>query len=263
MADMGYRRATGQGGRRIGRILAAITMLSAGLLGAGPTQAVAPECGRLDYVDNRYLLCVVDLRESELHLFWQDQAGEPYVTFRAVEEELATEGATLAFAMNGGMFDNDYAPVGLFIQNGEELFAANTNEGPGNFHLMPNGVFYWSGDTAGIMETNRFLAEAPAAEFATQSGPMLLIDGEVHPRFLPDSDSYKIRNGVGIMDEHRVVFVLSETSVTFYEFALFFRDRLSVRDALFLDGSVSEMFVPALNRAGLGWFGPIIGVVER
>lgn len=263
MADMGYRRAAGQGGRRIGRILVAMAMLAAGVLATETTSAAPPECGRLDYADNRYLLCVVDLRESELRLFWQDQAGEPYVTFRAVEEDLAAEGATLAFAMNGGMFDNDYAPVGLFIQNGEELRAANTNEGPGNFHLMPNGIFYWAGDTAGIMETNRFLAEAPPADFATQSGPMLLIDGELHPRFLPDSDSYKIRNGVGIMDEHRVVFVLSETSVTFHEFALFFRDRLSVRDALFLDGSVSEMFVPALNRAGLGWFGPIIGVVER
>ena len=263
MADMGYRRAAGQGRRWFGSVLAAATIAAASPLAAGTATATAPECGRLDYVGNSYLLCVVDLRESELRLFWQDQTGEPYVTFRAIEAELAAEGATLAFAMNGGMFDNDYAPVGLFIQNGEQLVAANTNEGPGNFHLLPNGIFYWSGDTAGIMETNRFLAEAPPADFATQSGPMLLIDGEVHPRFLPDSDSHKIRNGVGIMDEHRVVFALSESSVTFYEFALLFRDRLGVRDALFLDGSVSEMFVPALNRAGLGWFGPIIGVVER
>jgi prepilin-type processing-associated H-X9-DG protein len=113
------------------------------------------------------------------------------------------------------------------------------------------------------METNRFLAEAPPVDFATQSGPMLLIDGVVHPRFLPDSDSRKIRNGVGIIDEHTVAFAISENSVTFYEFALLFRDRLGVRNALFLDGSVSEIYVPELNRHGLGWFGPIVGVVER
>ena len=113
------------------------------------------------------------------------------------------------------------------------------------------------------METNRFLVEAPAAEFATQSGPMLLIDGEIHPRFLPDSDSRKIRNGVGIVDEHIVAFVLAESPVTFYEFARLFRDRLVVLDALFLDGSVSEIYMLELNRHGLGWFGPMLGVVER
>ena len=233
------------------------------LIRSEPAIAAAPECGRLDYVGNRYTICVVDLRESELRLFWQDTNGEPFVTFRAVGDALAIEDATLAFAMNGGMFDNAYAPVGLFIQDGVQLVSANTNEGPGNFHLLPNGVFYWAGETAGVMETNRFLAEAPTAMFATQSGPMLLVDGEVHPRFLPDSDSRKIRNGVGTMDANRVAFVLSESTVTFYEFALLFRDRLGIRDALFLDGSVSEMYVPALNRTGLGWFGPIIGAVER
>ena len=262
-ADMGYRRAAGQGWLTFRRILAFLALLAASGVGLESAVAVPPECGRLDYVDSRYTICVVDLRASELRLFGRDDAGEPFVSFRAVDDALAAEGATLSFAMNGGMFDNDYAPIGLFIEDGETLVAANTNEGPGNFHLLPNGVFYWAGDSAGILETNRFVQEAPPADFATQSGPMLLIDGEVHPRFLPDSESRKIRNGVGILDQHRVVFVLSENSVTFYEFALLFRDRLGVRDALFLDGSVSEMYVPSLNRSGLGWFGPIIGVVER
>lgn len=261
---MGYGRAAGQGGRHLRR-LPALGALAAFALAAAFSgeAAAAPECGADEFSGNAYTLCVVDLRESELRLFWRDGAGEPFITFAAVNEALGAENAALIFAMNAGMFDNDYAPVGLYVEAGNELHAANTNEGPGNFHLLPNGVFYWAGDTAGIMETNAFLAAAPRVDFATQSGPMLLIDGAVHPRFLADSDSRKIRNGVGLIDEHTVVFVLSESAVTFYEFALYFRDQLAVRNALFLDGTVSEIFVPELNRHGIGWFGPIVGVVQR
>lgn len=260
---MGYRTLSGQVGRGALRAMAIAALAAAGLWLSVPNSVAAAECGPLDEAGNRYTLCVVDLRESELRLFWQDDAGAPFVTFAAINGALAAEGAELAFAMNAGMYDSAYSPVGLYIEDGRELVPANTNEGPGNFHLLPNGVFYWSGETAGIMETNRFITERPAATFATQSGPMLLIDGEVHPRFLPDSDSDKIRNGVGIIDENTVVFALSETTVTFFEFALLFRDRLGVRDALFFDGSVSEIYIRELNRAGLGWFGPMVGVVER
>lgn len=253
---MGYRTLGGQAAR-----IAAATLLAAGFLTA--PAAAAPQCERIDEAGNSYTLCIVDLREDALRLFWLDDDGQPFRTFARLGEVLEAGGADLTFAMNAGMYDADYGPIGLYIEEGAELKAANTNEGPGNFHLLPNGVFYWSEETAGILETNRFVAERPEADFATQSGPMLLIDGAVHPRFLPDSDSRKIRNGVGIIDEHNVAFVLSENAVTFWEFALMFRDRLGVRDALFLDGSVSEIYAPELNRRGLGWFGPILGVVER
>lgn len=258
--DMGERAAAGQASSRFRAFLIVAGMLASGTV-AAPADA-APECSRVDHAGNAYSVCIVDLRTSDLRLFWRDATGAPHRTIRSVADQLPA-GERLAFAMNAGMFDETYAPVGLFIQNGVELVRPNTNEGPGNFHLLPNGVFYWSGDTAGVMETNRFIAERPAAAFATQSGPMLLIDGAVHPRFLPDSDSRKIRNGVGIIDEHTVAFALSDDAVTFYEFALMFRDALLVRNALYLDGSVSAMFAPALNRQGAGWFGPILGVVER
>lgn len=226
-------------------------------------QATAePSCSRMQHEGNSYSVCVVDLAVSDLQLFWRDANEQPYRTFRAIDDALAP-GAHLSFAMNAGMFDDAYAPVGLFIAGGAELVRANTNEGPGNFHLMPNGVFYWGGGTAGVMETRRFLEERPPAAYATQSGPMLLIEGAIHPRFLVDSDSRKLRNGVGIIDPSHVAFVLTDNSVTFHEFALFFRDALHVRDALFLDGSVSSMYAPQLNRGGSGWFGPILGVVER
>ncbi|MGV8840351.1 MAG: phosphodiester glycosidase family protein [Bauldia sp.] len=243
--------------------MAAVLLSLVLLAGSRPADAAAPSCEEIEHDGNAYAVCIADLTQSDLRLFWQDAAGTPFRTIRAVNDSLAAQGLHLAFAMNAGMFDDAYAPIGLYVENGTEFRAANTNDGPGNFHLKPNGVFWWGSGVAGVTETEAFLAARPPAQFATQSGPMLLIDGAVHPRFLPDSDSRKIRNGVGVSDGTRVMFVLSEDAVTFYEFALFFRDRLGADDALFLDGSLSAMFAPELNRSGGGWFGPILGVVER
>ena len=104
---------------------------------------------------------------------------------------------------------------------------ADTRDGASNFHLKPNGVF-WIGDgVAGVEETSRYLAAAPPARFATQSGPMLVIDGRIHPKILPTGTSEKIRNGVCVRDGATVVFAIAEEPVTFYAFARLFRDGLS------------------------------------
>ena len=167
--------------------------------------------------------------------------------------------------MNAGMYDSRQLPVGLYVEGGRQLKTANTLAGYGNFHLKPNGVFYASGQKAGVMETGRYLRERPRAEIATQSGPMLVIDGRIHPKFSEDSDaSRKIRNGVGVGDGQSAIFAISEDYVTFGEFAHLFRDALNCQNALFLDGSVSSLYAPALNRSDtLKPMGPIIGAVAR
>jgi uncharacterized protein YigE (DUF2233 family) len=43
--------------------------------------------------------------------------------------------------------------------------------------------FYVGGGKVGILETSRFLAEMPKANFATQSGPMLIVNRKIHPNF--------------------------------------------------------------------------------
>ncbi|MCW5719000.1 MAG: phosphodiester glycosidase family protein [Bauldia sp.] len=233
------------------------------LAGAPAALAASPSCEEIGFDGVAYTVCIADLNQSDLRLFWSDATGAPYRTFRAVDAALAAQGLRLSFAMNAGMFDDEYRPIGLYVEDGVELRGANTNEGPGNFHLMPNGIFWWGEGMAGVSETQRFLAERPPAVYATQSGPMLLIDGAIHPRFLVDSDSRKIRNGVGIVGPNTVAFALSHGGVTFYDFAIFFRDRLGARDALYLDGSVSSVYAPQLERQGGGLFGPILGIVER
>jgi uncharacterized protein YigE (DUF2233 family) len=242
----------------------AIRALIGGVLILAALPAAADACRTESFEGSRYTVCSFDLRETEVRMFWRDPDGKPFLSFSKLADELAAEGLTLTFAMNGGMFHEDHSPVGLFIEGGEELKSANTRRGPGNFHMKPNGVFYIDGKRAGVMETEAFLAKRPRAKYATQSGPMLVINRKIHPRFVGNSDSLKRRNGVGVTDANHVHFVISEGTVNFHSFARFFRDRLGCANALFLDGSISGLYVPELKRDD-GWppFGPIIGAVSR
>jgi uncharacterized protein YigE (DUF2233 family) len=224
--------------------------------------AAGVTCERLDHDGAHYSVCTIDLRTADLRLFLRSGDGAPFGSFRSLSDALSARGEQLAFAVNGGMYNDDRGPVGLYVENGDELKAANTRNGWGNFHLKPNGVFYWGDGEGGVLETSAYLRRKPAAAFATQSGPMLVIDGKLHPRFLADGTSRKIRDGVGMRDRHTAVFALSEEPVTFYAFAQLFRDRLGCADALFLDGTISSFFAPELGYAGSAYpLGPIIGVV--
>ncbi len=248
------------------RLRPVLAALLGGLLSAPIAHASVGVACRAEAMDNaRYTVCEVDLTKADLRLFHANADGTAFGSFRALKTALASEGLALPFAMNAGMYHEDLSPVGLFIENGKQVKKASTAAGPGNFHLLPNGVF-WIGDgRAGVVETKAFLAKPPKARYATQSGPMLVIGGKLHPKFRAASDSRKVRNGVGVVGEGRkVVFALSETAVTFHAFATLFRDRLGARDALFLDGSISSLHADALGRSD-GWFpmGPIVGVVER
>ena len=107
------------------------------------------------------------------------------------------------------------------------------------------------------------MKKPPHCIYATQSGPMLLIDGQPHPRFLPDSTFRNIRNGVGVsQDGQTVTFAISDQAVTFMDMARLFRDALGAQQALYLDGSISRLYAPALGRDDWGAaMGPIVGVL--
>jgi len=237
----------------------ALTVLLAPLA-AAPAQA-APVCAPRDFASARYAICSFDARRDDIRLYWADAQRKPYGSFAALAQDLAAHGRTLRFAMNGGMFGDDLAPVGLYIEDGKRRVRADTRAGPSNFHLLPNGVF-WIGDgVAGVEETSRYLAAPPPTRFATQSGPMLVIDGRIHPKILPTGTSEKIRNGVCVRDGTTAIFAIAEEPVTFYDFALLFRDGLGCANALFLDGSVSSLYAPELGRDDeLTPLGPMIGV---
>lgn len=225
-----------------------------------PAMAAAA-CRETTFEGNRYTVCEVGAAE-DLRLFQTAPDGKPYGTFDRIKEALAAEGATLGFAMNAGMYHPDRSPVGLMIEGGEQRARIVTAAGPGNFGLLPNGVFCIS-DRFAVIESRTFAKAPPDCRFATQSGPMLVIDGALHPRFIPDSPSRYIRNGVGVSaDGTRAYFVISRNSVNFADFGRFFRDALGTPQALYLDGSISRLYAPELGRRDLGFpMGPIVGTV--
>ena len=232
----------------------AITMLVCG-------SVRAEVCEDVDYADAGYTVCTTDARSAHLRLFSRDDTGRPYATFSQLAAALASAKETLVFAMNAGMFEENLGPVGLLVEGAAQHHAANTRDGPGNFQMKPNGVFYFGPDGAGVMETSRFLAAHLHPAFATQSGPMLVIDGVIHPKLQPDGTSQKVRNGVGVRDGHVAVFAISREPVSFWRFASLFRDRLGCRDALFLDGTVSSLYAPGLGRTlQLVPVGPMVGL---
>jgi uncharacterized protein YigE (DUF2233 family) len=215
-------------------------------------------------------VCTIDLTADRLAMFWRSDDGQPYATFDALAAGLENEGRRLTFAMNAGMYDDDLSPIGLYVEEGRELVAANTTSVAGegaavpNFYKKPNGIFYVGDGTAGVMETGAFLEQRPAVRFATQSGPMLLVGGEIHPAFIEGSTDRKRRDGVCASTPTKVQLAISEDGVNFHDFARFFRDVLGCKDALFLDGgSAPGLYAPELGRddaPGHGGYGPIIAV---
>jgi uncharacterized protein YigE (DUF2233 family) len=248
---MTYKRA----GRSLAFALFSICCCASAVIAAAPCRSVVVDGAA-------YTVCDIDLRRHAVQLFWRKPDGAPYAYLAALPP--AQRAGRLVFALNAGMYDPAYRPIGLYVENGRELVCANTKAGPGNFHMRPNGVFYVVGDTAGVKDTGSFLKERRAVDFATQSGPMLVSDGRLHPLFAR-SGSRKFRSGVGLRDEHTLAFAVSDAEVTFGAFARLFRDRLKCDNALFLDGgSVPSLYAPALRRNGnLLPLGPMIAVYER
>lgn len=217
-------------------------------------------CDTIDFDGAPFVVCAVP-RDADIRLFHRNAAGDVLGDFDALEAQLAP-GETLLMAMNAGMYHADRRAVGLHVENGEESAPIVTSAGPGNFGLLPNGVFWSDGERVHVTETRAFAAGGHIPGFATQSGPMLVIDGDLHPRFLPDSDSHKRRNGVGVYDD-TAWFAISDAPVTFHHFARLFRDALGADNALFLDGSISRIRAPELDRDERGSpLGPMVAIIR-
>lgn len=241
-------------------MLKKIRHIAVACLLAGP--ALADECRDLTHLGDSYTVCTVE-DPATLNLWLKDTDGFVIGEFSALESKLATEEKTLNFAMNAGMYHEDRRAVGLYISDFKQQTGIQTRQGPGNFGMLPNGVFCVEGPHASIIESRQYKANPPACRIATQSGPMLVINGALHPRFNADSTSKKRRNAVGVDTHGRAHFVVSNSFVRFHDIASLFRDTLDSPNALFLDGTISRLHATELNRSDNGArMGPIIGQVR-
>ena len=244
----------------MGRATRLWLVLFAVLLGAAEARAA---CSKESFEGKGYTVCRFDLRQDHLQLFSLDGQGEPFGSFAALSMDLQDRGKSLLFGMNAGMYGEDLKPIGLYVENGRTLRKLNRRNGPGNFHLKPNGVFFIDGTKGGVMETEAFAASGIRPEFASQSGPMLVVDGRIHPKFSEAGTSLQRRNGVGAPDGHTLVFAISDGWVNFHSFARLFRDHLKAPNALFLDGSISSLHAPDVGRSdGFAPLGPIVALVK-
>ena len=206
---------------------------------------------------------VVEVRDlTKLRLLLNQQGSStPLNYFSQIPMQLkACEQMT--FAMNAGMFHYTYRPVGLYIERRKKLFPLNRLRGWGNFYLEPNGVLVWSAKQAVIVSTAEYAKRKFKADYATQSGPMLVSNRKINPIFMTDSTSLKIRNAVGIKDQV-LYFVITEQVVNFYDLANFMQADLGVEQALYLDGSISAVYLAekTINTQSSP-FGPMLAYIE-
>lgn len=283
--------------RRIGRILTfslrrlaggAAVLAGFGLLASGALAGPGAEgngaegpCVRLSFETAKYIVCTVPRdpkgANESLRLSWKDRSGQPYRRFSALSDALGADGRTLVFAMNAGMYSEAFVPVGLYVEDGHESVPVNTSGRPQakgpipNFYRTPNGIFLIDEAGGHIVTTEAYLrrqkAGNPAPQFATQSGPMLVIGNHLHPDFIPGSTDRTRRSGVGVCSDGTIRFAISEDEVNFHDFARLFRDELKCPDALFLDGGHGTgLYAPSLGRNDTSWhggYGPMFALVAR
>jgi uncharacterized protein YigE (DUF2233 family) len=202
---------------------------------------------------------IVD-QKQDLQLYWKNDNGELLENFQNLRSFVESKKQKLLFAMNGGMYKLDQTPQGLYIQQGKLFSALDTSTGKGNFYLKPNGIFYITTDNKpAVCQTADFKMNTQI-NYATQSGPMLVINGKTHPAFKEGSKNLNIRNGVGILPDHRIVFAMSKKEINFYDFAMYFKS-LGCNNALYLDGFVSRVYLPEKKWMQTdGNFGVMIGI---
>jgi uncharacterized protein YigE (DUF2233 family) len=185
----------------------------------------------------------------------------------AFEVELVTQSGGLKLGdvrgdvrTNGGIFEPGFVPTGLLVVDGQEHHPLNRSRGVGNFYLAPNGVFLVKENRAEIVETSEY--DGAGVLHATQSGPLLVRQGELHRSFSQYSSSVVLRSGVGVKDDGRtVVLAISRDDMNLWKFAVVFRDALGCPDALYLDGFISALWEEDAGRDGDLHKGPFASAI--
>ena len=217
---------------------------------------------RLKIDDERFVSYVVDSKKLNIEFYWKNKKDVNFRNAENLKLWLKTQNKELLFAVNGGMYKKDNSPQGLYIENNVKKNEIDTTSGSGNFYLKPNGVFYLTNDKKPNICITKEFVDNEKIKFATQSGPMLVINGKIHSAFKKGSSNLNIRNGVGVLPNNEIIFAMSKKEINFYDFAEYFK-KLGCKNALYLDGFVSRTYLPEKNwNQTDGNFGVIIGVTK-
>lgn len=227
----------------------------------GPAPTFASACKPALFEGVPLTHCIADPATHRIQTALAPNNGENFGTIESWRARI--EASDIAFVVNAGMYGDDLRPLGYFVRDEDRLVEIDNGSGSGNFYMKPNGVFFGGDGTWRILPTETFIRTVGTRpSFGTQSGPMLVIDGDLHPEISDDGPSRTTRNGVGVDKEGRAHFVISDEPISFGQLARFFRDELKTPDALYLDGNVSSLWDPVTGRSDEGRVGPLL-VVER
>lgn len=213
-------------------------------------------------INERIIDYRVDLASSDITFYWKNDSGKIIKSLQNLKTFVENKNLELLFAVNGGMYNANNNPQGLFITDFETLNPIDTSSGSGNFYLKPNGIFYITTDNTPVICKTEDFVNNGHIKYATQSGPMLIIDGQIHPELKEGSTNLHIRNGVGVLPDNRIVFAMSKSKINFYDLAMYFKS-LGCKNALYLDGYVSRTYLPEKDWIQTdGNFGVIIGITK-
>ncbi len=239
--------------KKIAFLLLIIALISIGFLALSKNEIVE---------DELFISYIVNPKKQNLEFFWKNEKGENFKNAENLISWLKSKNKKLLFSTNGGMYKKDNSPQGLYVENTITKSEIDALNGNGNFYLKPNGVFYLTTEKNPIICKTEDFVNNGKIKYATQSGPMLVINGEIHTAFKKNSTNLNIRNGVGILPNNQIVFAISKKEINFYDFAEYFKN-LGCKNALYLDGFVSRTYLPEKNWKQIdGNFGVIIGVTE-
>lgn len=215
--------------------------------------------------DQPFDVVEIDLKRHAVRLFWKQPDGSPFLTLDRVQAWATAQGDSLIAATNAGIYEPGYIPTGLFIEDGAVMNPLNLDDGNGNFYLKPNGIFLLTDTGARIVESSQFEAVTGPVRYATQSGPLLVSGGTIHPGFTDGSKNCRLRSGIGVRPDGTVFLAISNGAVNFYDFATFFKEQLNCPDALYLDGAISSLHAPALGRfeGNREKYAGILGVLSK
>ncbi len=213
--------------------------------------------------DSDFVSYSVNPKKRNVALYWKNDKSVIFSNIGSLKNWLSKKNSELLFAMNAGMYKKDKSPQGLYIENGVQKVPIDTTSAKGNFYLKPNGIFYLTvTNEAYVCKTEDFKYNK-RVKYATQSGPMLVIDGQIHKAFNKESTNLNIRNGVGVLPNNEILFVMSKKEINFYEFAEYFKKK-GCKNALYLDGFVSRAYCPKAKWIQTdGDFGVMIAVTKK
>lgn len=211
--------------------------------------------------DHRKAVFAFSPNHYDLNLHWKDGADQ-FWSLKAVRRHLEKIGRCPVFLSNGGIYGEDYAPLGLHIENGNKVRGINPAKGSGNFSWN-SGVFALRN---GRPEVRRHTSwpGTKGVTVAAQSGPTLVVGGKRTSAGRSEAGRYS-RGAIVAYRDGRIGFVHTLDRIAFRDLVDLAATEGRVHGMLYLDGRINDWWERGRPSAARGfpWFAGIFSVSRK